>query len=269
MGCQLCSKNSEIKLENIPIYENKFSTQRNLNYLFLQQTTINKVLKLNEQNTTADSKISSLQIISPSNIIKNENINYLEYMRESMFNEINLIRLNPQLIEKRIEKYFPFITTLPKESFIQVDINNKIKLNKGNYAFESCKLVLSKKKPLKPFLLRNELTFPFPENTKNYIIKSKYKEYIKESYLTSTLNNFKKNVFEKNIEIVNFHYDIMNSNTELSVLLQIVDDTNFMFHRRNNILNKNSKYIGINIGKIENGLYCYYLLFGKDISKNN
>ena len=142
MGCQLCSKNSEIKLENIPIYENKFSTQRNLNYLFLQQTTINKVLKLNEQNTTADSKISSLQIISPSNIIKNENINYLEYMRESMFNEINLIRLNPQLIEKRIEKYFPFITTLPKESFIQVDINNKIKLNKGNYAFESCKLVL-------------------------------------------------------------------------------------------------------------------------------
>ena len=66
MGCQLCSKNSEIKLENIPIYENKFSTQRNLNYLFLQQTTINKVLKLNEQNTTADSKISSLHIISPS-----------------------------------------------------------------------------------------------------------------------------------------------------------------------------------------------------------
>ena len=61
----------------------------------------------------------------------------------------------------------------------------------------------------------------------------------------------------------------MNSNTALSVLLQIVDDTNFMFHRRNNILNKNSKYIGINIGKIENGLYCYYLLFGKDISKNN
>ena len=69
MGCQVCSNKSEIKLENIPIYENKFSTKSNLNYLFLQQTTINKVLKLNEQNTTADSKISSLHIISPSNII--------------------------------------------------------------------------------------------------------------------------------------------------------------------------------------------------------
>ena len=56
----------------------------------------------------------------------------------------------------------------------------------------------------------------------------------------------------------------MNSNIELSTLLQVVDDTNFMNQRRNNIFSKSSKYIGINVGKMNNGLYCFYLLFGKD-----
>ena len=56
----------------------------------------------------------------------------------------------------------------------------------------------------------------------------------------------------------------MNSNIELTTLLQIVDDTNSMNQRRNNIFSKSSKYIGINVGKMSNGLYCFYLLFGKD-----
>ena len=60
----------------------------------------------------------------------------------------------------------------------------------------------------------------------------------------------------------------MNSNTELSIILQIFYDTNSIFQRRNNIFNKSSQYIGINIGKIDNGLYCYYLLFGKDFVKS-
>ena len=85
-----------------------------------------------------------------------------------------------------------------------------------------------------------------------------------EKYLTDTLKKLKNELILKNIDIINFHYDIMNSNIELSVLLQIVDDTNSMFQRRKNIFNKNHKYIGLNIGKIEGGLFCYYLLFGKD-----
>ena len=266
MGCQVCSNKLEIKIDNLPLYEN--ISKRNLNYLFsLNQKSINKGLKLNDKKPTSDSAVSSNQIISTINILKTEDINYLETMRESMFKEINLIRLNPQIIEKKINKYYPFITTKQKDSFIQVDKNNRIKLNKGYNAFESCKNIISKKRPLTPLNLRNELTFPFPELSNKYLIDSQYNEYIKESYLTTTLQSLKEHLFEKDIEIVNFHYDIMNSNTELSVILQIVDDTNSMFHRRNNIFNKNSQYIGINIGKIDNGLYCYYLLFGKDIVK--
>ena len=36
-----------------------------------------------------------------------------------MFKEINLIRLNPQIIEKKIDEYFPFITIKQKESFFK------------------------------------------------------------------------------------------------------------------------------------------------------
>ena len=75
--------------------------------------------KSNDKKPTSDSRISSNQIISTFNILKTKDINYLEIMRESMFKEINLIRLNPQIIEKKIDKYFPFITIKQKESFFK------------------------------------------------------------------------------------------------------------------------------------------------------
>ena len=74
-----------------------------------------------------------------------------------------------------------------------------------------------------------------------------------------SFNNDKKSRY---IRISKFF--LMNSNIELTTLLQIVDDTNSMNQRRNNIFSKSSKYIGINVGKMSNGLYCFYLLFGKD-----
>ena len=147
--------------------------------------------------------------------------------------------------------------------------NNKIMLNKGKIFFENCKSFFSKKKPISEFILLNELTFPFPIHSEFDFIDEENSNFINENYLTLTLKKIKKELNDKNLELVNFHYDIMNSNVELSVLLQFVDDTNSLFQRRNNLLSKISKYIGINIGKIENGLYCYYLLFGKDSSKHN
>ena len=269
MGCQICINKSEIQIEKNPIFDdNKFKTSNNLNYLVLKEETyITKELKLNDKKPTTDSAISSNQIIQTSNILKSEETNYLEIMREEMFNEINLIRKNPQIIEQKIDKYLPFLTTLPKNSYIQIDKNNKIKLNTGKNAFESCKLIISNKKPIHPLQLKKELTFPFPKSNNN---SNQFNEnFISENYISKTLQILKQNLIEKHIELVNFHYDIMNSNIELSVLLQIIDDTNYMFHRRNNIFSKSSKYIGINIEKISNGLFCYYLMFGKDMKNNN
>ena len=105
------------------------------------------------------------------------------------------------------------------------------------------------------------MTFPFPE-IKNQI---SIEECTNQFYLNKTLKTINENLEKNyNITIINFHYDIMTSNTELSVVLQIVDDTNSNFHRRNNIFRKEGKYIGINVAKISEELFCYYLLFGKD-----
>ena len=254
MGCQTCSNRTDIKLDKIPNNENALSI-RNLNYL-----SINKQKHNNNKIIPSDSKSSSNQ--ENTNHIQNnlDEISYLETMRDAMLLEINSIRKNPNIIIEKIDKYLPFISTLSKESFIQVDKNNKIKLNKGKITFEQCKSYISKKKPLQPLILKKELTFPFPEDFE----ENMNDDFIKKNYLTSTLKQIKNNLNEKNLDLVNFHYDIMNSNIELTTLLQIVDDTNSMNQRRNNIFSKSSKYIGINVGKMSNGLYCFYLLFGKD-----
>ena len=251
MGCEVCSNKSEFYVENIQI-NNILKSKRNLNYLLENE------IDFNEKKYSIESNVSSNIGNSTSN--NNEKLSYLENMREEMFNEINLIRSNPEIIIEKINKYLPFIISIDKEFFIQVDKNNKIKLKKGKITFEECKSYVSKKKSLQPLILKKELTFPFPGNFNENIND----DFIKQNYLTSTLNQIKSNLNEKNLDLVNFHYDIMNSNIELSTLLQVVDDTNFMNQRRNNIFSKSSKYIGINVGKMNNGLYCFYLLFGKD-----
>ena len=185
----------------------------------------------------------------------------LESLRNLMLNEINNSRKNPLNIISKIEKYYDMINISKKnEYYIKIDEKNKIKLYKGKKSFDQCKNYLKNLNSLPIFILKNEMTFPFPE--KNNIT---IEECTNEFYLNKTLKIINEEL-EKNfkITIINFHYDIMNNNTELSVILQIVDDTNSMFHRRNNIFNKEAKYIGINVGKISENLFCYYLLFGKD-----
>ena len=256
MGCQVCSNRTDIKLDKISNNQNSLS-MRNLNFLLSKQRQNFKLIP-------SDSKNSSNQ--TNTNHIQNntDEISYLETMRDAMFLEINSIRKNPKIIIEKINKYLPFISTLKKDSYIQVDNNNKIMLNKGKILFENCKSFFSKKEPISEFILLNELTFPFPIHSEFDFIDEENSNFINENYLTLTLKKIKKELNDKNLELVNFHYDIMNSNVELSVLLQFVDDTNSLFQRRNNLLSKISKYIGINIGKMTNGLYCYYLLFGKD-----
>ena len=71
-----------------------------ISFLILSIALLNSSLEENESNKDA---ISSNQIIQTSNILKSEETNYLEIMREGMFNEINLIRKNESHL------YFSFI----------------------------------------------------------------------------------------------------------------------------------------------------------------
>ena len=89
MGCKICSNKSEIKLDNSFEKLDKTTIQRNLNYL------LNNESKLGNKIILFDSKSSSNQ--GNTNHLENnlEESSYLETMRESMFNEINLMRKNP------------------------------------------------------------------------------------------------------------------------------------------------------------------------------
>ena len=267
MGCKPCTEKNIINYDKESINEkNELSNKINLNYIALK--TDEYIQNFSNKKSFKEKNLSNFSSDCTNHIRGNiYNLNYefsnkLEELRIQMIIEINNIRNNPQSLIPKIEKYKSKISNCGNQIFIIIDRENKLKLSKGKIIFESCKSYLEKKKSVSSLYLKNELTFPFPENGENS--EMKLEDCISEKYLTPTLIKIKNNILKYNIEINNFHYDIMNSNIELSVLLQIVDDTNSMFQRRKNIFNKNHKYIGLNIGKIEGGLFCYYLLFGKD-----
>ena len=296
--CQCCSRKGEVILnekennenEQIinnsinkkgTIQNNNYYTNINLNYISSQQKNdISNLLNNNYNLSYSQNNIKNQPFELISSFNKNENklsssksqrINdynssekssLLESLRNLMLIEINNSRKNPLSVIPKIEKYYQNIDVSNKnEFFIRVDEKNKIRLYKGKNLFIQCQNFLKKLSSLPSFILRNEMTFPFPE-IKN---KISINECTNEFYLSKTLKAINEEMEKKNnIKILNFHYDIMTSNTELSVVLQIVDDTNSLFQRRNNIFRKDSKYIGINVGKISDDLFCYYLLFGKD-----
>ena len=299
--CQCCSRKGEVNLNEMEnneneqiisnsinkkgtIQNNNYFTNINLNYINSQQKNgISNLLNNNynmsytqnniknqpfdlfssshsfnnKENKQLSSKGQKINYINP-----NEKSSLLESLRNLMLKEINNSRKNPLSVIPKIEKYYQNIDISNKnEFFIRVDEKNKIRLYKGKNLFIQCQNFLKKLSSLPSFILKNEMTFPFPE-IKN---KISINECTNEFYLSKTLKKINEEMEKNNnIKILNFHYDIMTSNTELSVVLQIVDDTNSLFQRRNNIFRKDGKYIGINVGKISDDLFCYYLLFGKD-----
>jgi len=77
-----------------------------------------------------------------------------------------------------------------------------------------------------------------------------------------------KLIIDKNKEIegkyydLSFHYDICNLNAELSALLQIVDDTESDYKRRNNLLSYNFGLIGVSVSRIgQKNCYIIYVTF--------
>ena len=279
MGCHICDNKSEINIEQINENNsnNDFENVNNSIFSIDNENNLNinankdKIIKIST-NKNLINKYNNFDKANTTNSTNNTLLNSqkisLENLRMLMLNEINLSRKNPKKIRKKVEKYIKNIGKNSKnEYYIKVDNYNKIKLFHGIEMFENCIKYLDTIEENNPFELKNELTFPFPGNKDfqnlTYIIS--LEEAINENYLTSTLMKLTNDLKIKNIEVVNFHYDIMNSNIELSVLLQIIDDTNSQFQRRNNIFDKTIKYIGINVGRVNESLFCYYLLFGKDI----
>ena len=96
---------------------------------------------------------------------------------------------------------------------------------------------------------------PFPSHCSSICIDA---NYLKNLIL------LKSSEIEHKYAILDFHYDLCVCDSEISTLLQVIDDTDDNYQRRKNIFNTNAHFIGISEGKLnDNKLSCYYLLFAK------
>ncbi len=181
----------------------------------------------------------------------------IESFKQRLLKEINNARENPKSFIPKIKNLMNSIIVKSDSIYLKVDFKTNIKLLTGKKAFENCLRFLGKQEPLHPLFLKDELTFDFsfdsPIDCDNQV------------FLTSVLTKKNQEIKKEDMEIVNFHYDITIPNPELSVLLQIIDDTNSKYQRRQNIFNESASYIGISIGKKAEGVICFYLLFARDL----
>ena len=187
----------------------------------------------------------------------NSEISQCETLRKQLLCEINKARTNPKKIIEHLLKYKNNIHQVKNSFYLKADDKNNIRLYKGYKSFEDCESFLNNQMSLEPLKINNELNLPFPHMQKSFCDK--------EHYLTKELTKKAIEVEKSQLSIINFHYDISIGNPELSVLLQIVDDTNSRMQRRKNIFNEKCKYIGITVGQLKEGLFCFYFVFGKDL----
>lgn len=203
----------------------------------------NKSKNISAATTTNNNNSSVLNTNpKPISLTSNEQI---------MLSEINLARQFPQNYSVKLQTLLPMIKSDTKKNFLIYNDDIKIELKSGLAAFNQCIELFNKRThSIEPIELVDELSIPFPKDT-NLILDKDYISKCIENIKSTTNNRY---------DIFDFQYDI-SPNPVLSTMIQVVDDTNSNYQRRNNILNENVKYIGISHGEFRKGIFCFYLLF--------
>jgi hypothetical protein len=201
---------------------------------------------------------SKLTISSPrtkNSISKSLRNSETKDFKTNMLDLINEARSNPVEFSTIVKEY---------KNLIHLDINNKpfieikdkslqrINLIKGEAAFDDLVASLHSILPLSPFNYKNELELSI--DTENGSKREKITELLsKQSQdLASEYKSF------------GFHLDSDVKDPELSVILQLVDDSSFKGLRRNNLLSYNFNCIGISHTDLNNTDKFYvYLVFAK------
>jgi hypothetical protein len=229
-------------------------------------------LKKAEDNIYSDEDLTCKRIQENSNsLIKfkdensKENILISMDFSNQMLQQINSIRNNPLDFCKKIKFYSKYIVKFPDKIYLIYNEDKKyynFKLNKGLPAFNqtinllknlSVNMINEKLKLIKLIHL-DELKIPFPEYDNE---NAKNNSYIKSQF------KFIREKLKGKYEVLNYHYDITYKDSELSILMQIIDDNFSNKKRQKNLLRLDTKYVGINYGKIENNLIVVYLVFAK------
>ena len=187
------------------------------------------------------------------------------YFEDLMLGEFNLARTQPKNYIERVQTYMKYIK--PNPEYNKKTANTllpymfdkegipKVALLRGEEAFTEFIAYLNTAIPMDPLQIRQEIAIrPLSKSD----LQTK-KEIIAELFI-----NKKKELIEKYQYIyknLDFHYDYGTNNYEVSSLLQLVDDNNSNKQRRNKILNRDYKYVGISYAKIKANRFCVYVTF--------
>ena len=124
----------------------------------------------------------------------------------------------------------------------------KVALTRGEPAFREAVEILRNMEPLPPLEFNNNICVPLPDNEEELKDNSYLKEQVKILRETTNIDVFFKDLIKL---------------PEVSALLMIVDDgKKNLGRKRNSILNKDFKYIGIS-SKFVGKTFIAYFTFSK------
>ena len=263
MGYQCIQNVKKEEKDNENNFVNDFQNGTNINENI--SSNIIKIRNINQKFDSFSNQATKSSYSKNNNIIDlkhsfNNNQNLLIFQ---ILEQINIIRTNPLSYIDIINKYKENIIEKNNKYYLKSNkyLNTLILLEKGESEFNECIKLLYLQESLEPIELNHKLKLDvnIPLNNENLSIDY----YTSLEFIEKIINN-KIKLLEDNFEIIGFHYDKSLNDPELSVVLQLVDDTGNEKSRRKNILNKKVKYVGISALNLKENIYCYYLLFACD-----
>jgi len=205
-----------------------------------------------EQNTELKPEIISINRNETdiSKIQEEYTQKYSEYP-EQMVSLINKIRQNPKEYADVIEDSIKNIIIedndkTPENPKFIYKHKVKVALTRGEPAFREAADALRIMASLPPLIFKEEICIPLPDNMEDFKDSNYLKKKVKE-------------LLSKN-EKINLFFKEMVKIPEVSALLMIVDDNlkKNSGKKRNAILNKDYKYIGISYGFIGKTFISYF-----------
>ena len=247
MGCQCNKKNEEEELNKEP--ENKDNENEN-DYLenagdLQNQDGANKNQNTNHQNEQEDEEYLE-------KLNEEKNAKYAEYP-DKMVEIINKIRENHVSYADFIEDSIKYITEIPDkedETKTKLIFKKKVKvaLNRGEVAFHEAAEKLRNMEPLPPLEFNGNICIPLPQDEEELRDPNYLREQVKIMQESNNIDLFFKDLIKL---------------PDVSALLMVVDDSvKNSGRKRQAILNKDFKYIGINshfVGKT----FLAYFAFSK------
>ena len=211
---------------------------------------------LNDELTAEDKK--QIKNIEDDNNYSQSNYNYKskkyidpngkpkDEFSKFIFNQINAIREDPQSFIDIIQKSKKNIK-IDKSGIKIYKSTCKVALNKGEPAFNEAIEFLRKTKPMNKLIYNPDFVIDLPNNEYDIISK----EY---------LGNKVKEKIERGIDIKSFWKDIVKDEEACFILTVVDDSAKNSGNKRNDILNKDNKYIGISSVRIGRSFACYIVL---------